>query len=130
MAEIYWPAGVGDDPLKAPSWEPVENGVEFTVGAGQFRGAPRNVGVAVNMTGIYPMSEHQYFGLWLPWWLARKSAGGCENGRVAFWLRDPIDRSGGVRKPYRWVRQPGQAMRPTRDGEGWLISLPLLRLPT
>jgi hypothetical protein len=131
MAEIYWPSGVGDDPLRDQiDWQPAENGTYMPTLSAQLRSAPASIGISVNMTAAYPMSDHQFNALWLPWWLARKTAGGCNNGTHAFWLRDPVDRSSGVRKPYRWIRQQGQAMRPARDGLGWIITLPLMRLPT
>jgi hypothetical protein len=131
MAEIYWPAGVGDDPLRdSIDWQPQDNGAYQDTASSQQRSAPNSIGISVHLTAAYPMSDHQFNGLWLPWWWAKKSAGGCFNGTHAFWLRDPIDRSSGVRKPYRFVRQKGQNMRPVRDGLGWIVTLPLMRLPT
>jgi hypothetical protein len=125
VAEIYWPAGVGDDPLLDMGWEPVENGEAFSAREGQFRQAPVNLGTSVLITPTYPMSNHQFYGLWLPWWNARKVNGGCEQGMVAFWLRDPDSRV-----PMRFMRVHGQKINRVRDGQvGFLVTLPLVRLP-
>ncbi len=131
MAEIYFPAGVADDPIKGSVvWRPVSNGKFSRIGSGFTRVAPVNTGVAVDMAADYPMSEHQFNGLFLPWWLGRKLQGGCEQGCVPFWLRDPVQRTQGVRKPYRWIAQESEPMVPTRDGIGWIVRLALQRLPT
>jgi hypothetical protein len=61
----------------------------------------------------------------LPWWMARKSNCGCEQGMVAFWLRDPDSRI-----PMRFMRVHGQKIARVRDGDiGFLVTLPLVRLP-
>ena len=125
MAEIYWPAAVDDDPLQGVSVTPVENGESFEAREGQFRVAPVNLGQSVLMSATFAMSEHQFLGIWWPWWMARKTNGGCENGTVAFWLRDPFTRT-----PMRWIRQPKQQVRIEEDGGiGRLVTLPLVRLP-
>jgi hypothetical protein len=129
VAEIFWPAGVPDDPLKFPTWEPIDNGLYFSTTSGNDRMAENNFGVAINMLADYPMTDYQFNGLWLPWWFARKINGGCSMGTSAFWLRDPIQRMPYVRKPFRWTRQQGQNMKPTRDGLSWIVNLPLKRLP-
>ena len=126
MAEIFWCAGVGDDPLlESLNWVPIENGAYVETSSNQQRSAPRDVGLGVLVSGDYPMSDHQFKALWLPWWMARKRDGGCDNGATPFWMRDPIDR-----KPYLFRRQKDQAMQPVRDGVGWVIGLSLMRLPT
>jgi hypothetical protein len=125
MADIYWPAGVGDMPERdSLQWQPVESGEFATMQAGAVRGAPRALGFSVTMVGSYPMSMTQFKGLFLPWWKARASSGGCDNGMTPFWLRDPYELI-----PYRWVRQEGQTLRPVPDGLGFMVQLPLLRLP-
>ncbi len=130
MAEVYWPAGIPDDPLQYPAWEPVDNGAYFNTGSGNVRVSEANFGVAINMTADYPMTDYQFNGVWLPWWFARKVNGGCSQGTAAFWMRDPIQRTPYFRKPFRWIRQQGQNMKPRRDGRSWIITLPLMRLPT
>jgi hypothetical protein len=131
MAEIYFPAGVADDPIKGSvQWQPVSNGKFASTGSGSERGAPVNTGTAINMAADYPMSEHQFNGLFLPWWLGKKLDGGCEQGLAPFWMRDPIQRTSGVRKPYRWRAQQGDPMVPTHDGLSWIVRLSLQRLPT
>lgn len=133
MVERYWPAGVPDDPLADTlTWTPVENGLFFSTGPGRVRAAPVSSALAVNLTADYPMSDHQFHGLWLPWWLARGSAGGVDNGLLPFWLRDPIQRDArGNRRPFLFMRQEEGGMQtPKRDGAGWIITLSLMRLPT
>lgn len=126
MADIFWPAGVPDSPLfPLQQWEMVDNGYEASVAPGQLRTAPRSLGNAINFTADYPMSRHQYFAIFMPWWSRRMSLGGCDNGVTPFWLRDPYERI-----PYRVIRQIGQKMDPQRDGFGFVVRLPLHRFAT
>ncbi len=132
MAELFWPAGVPDDPLaETLIWAPVETGLYFSTGPGRVRAAPFDTGVAVNMTADYPMSDYQFNALFLPWWLGPAASGGCANGVLPFWLRDPIHRDArGLRLPWKWMRQEnGGLATPKRDGAGWIITLALMRLP-
>lgn len=118
MADIFWPAGIPDTPLRDFTWQPHDTGASFETESGDVRTAPRVSGVAVDMTASYPMTRSE-FGIWLPWWMNE-----TKNGNVAFWLRDPMEEI-----PARWVKQPGQRMDPRTDGLGRIVILPLLRLP-
>lgn len=125
MAEIYWPAGVADDPLQEGlQYGLRENGASAKTDSGQDRLAPRFSAADFEISAGYPMSGFQFKGLWLPWWQGAPSSGGCLNGTVAFWLRDPI-----TRIPFKWTRIFGEKMRPERDGLGFIVWLSLLRLP-
>lgn len=122
-ADAYWPLA-DDMPLEGFSWSIVENGDYARMEKGAIRTAPVAMGTWVEYEGDYAMSEAQFSGLFIPWWTKRASLGGVSNGVTPFWLRDPTDQ-----KPYRWIRQQDQKMTPTRDGVGWLVRLPLLRIP-
>ncbi len=125
MADLFWPGGVPDDPLlEGLNWRILGTGQSFATESGDLMTGPGGLGTIVTMTPTYPMSNHQFNGLFLPWWLAPRKQGGCDNGMHAFWLRDPMDR-----KPWQWIRQPDADMRPERDGLGWLVMLPLRSLP-
>jgi hypothetical protein len=123
LVDIYFPAGVNDAPLRPlEQYEFVENGQWFNADGG-FRAAPRAISLEMLVTATYPMSHTQFTLVFLPWWQARKTAGGADNGMVPFWMRDPI-----TRVPFRFMRQEGQVMKPDRDGWDWLVRLPLRRL--
>lgn len=120
MADIYWPA-VTDDPLREGySWQLSETLAVAQTGSGQERVAASLSGADVVMTAGYPMSKWQFEGVWLPWWLAKRQAGGCENG-TPFWLRCPE-----LRRPLLWARKHGEAMRHERDGLGKIVWLTLI----
>ncbi len=120
MADIFWPAGISDIPLRdSITWQPHDTGASFQTEAGDIRTAPRVAGVAVDMTAGYPMTRSE-FGVWLPWWMTD-----TRNGNLAFWLRCPMED-----KPFRWIKQPQQRIDPRRDGLGLIVVLPLLRLPS
>lgn len=118
MADVFWPAGIPDTPLRDFSWQPHDTGASFDTGSSDVITSPRVSGVPVDMTATYPMTRSE-FGIWLPWWMTE-----AKNGNVAFWLRCPMQEI-----PARWVKQPGQRMDPRTDGLGRLVMLPLLRLP-
>jgi hypothetical protein len=125
MAELFWPSGVGDDPLKdSVQVTYPENGEYFASRPGDQRGAPVLLGKTHLLSATYPMSQHQFHGLWLPWWMARKIHGGCDQGVCAFWLREPW-----TRVPTRYVRQQDQSMQPVQDGLGYLVTLALRSIP-
>jgi hypothetical protein len=110
--------------LNSISYEPIENGEYAQTASGHVRAGIVNTGFALELRADYPMSDHQFFGLFEPWWHSPPRVGGCANGVSPFWLRDPF-----LRAPYRWIRLEGQRMSPRRDGVGWVVNLPLLRLP-
>lgn len=125
MADIFWPAGVPDEPLlEGLEWSPLDTGVADDTESGDVMTGPGGLGQVILLGASYPMSNNQYRGLWLPWWMARMRDGGCDNGVHAFWLREPYSRV-----PIQWIRQPQQKIVPQRDGLGWIVRLPLRSLP-
>ncbi len=126
LFSIYWPGGVGDDPLRdGLSYRPVENGQFVRTLSGGGRGGPASSALSIHMVATFPMSDYQLWGVWWPWWTAFPADGGPMNGTVPFWLRDPF----GARLPYRWRRFDNEPIEPFRDGKGWLVRLSLERLP-
>lgn len=121
MADLYWPAGVEDIPVREGlTYAPRDMGRHFQTESGDTMSAVRVSDAGVDVTASYVMSESQ-FGIWLAWWKAQ-----TKGGILPFWLRDPVER-----KPYRFRLQPGQSYQVTRPSpRSVLVTIPLLRLPS
>lgn len=125
MADLCWPGGVPFVPLlQGYKYRFRESEYQFTAEAADPMGGPKDTGLSVLLTGIFPMSRHQYRALFLPWWTARKVNGGCDKGTAPFWAPDPE-----TAELRRWCRLPGTSMDPEADGFDVLVGLSLYSLP-